>query len=216
MTPSFIDTNILISYCNPLDRFHNQAVEFIKRCPTPIYLITTIREEFLKRLQDSVYNVLDLVKYRRIKLTYGVRFNRFEDILNRELRDDGFLRLIITYFKDYISASHTSDITYSIITKFLIEFPNTLTECIKNLTESWMEIPNDLNIYRRFPFTKYESLIRKNIHYPDVTHICIGIHESQMRNNQSNNYTFYTNDRSWQHIPLDSYNNFHIELTNFE
>lgn len=216
MTPSFIDTNILISYCNPLERFHDQAVEFINSCPTPIYLITTIREEFMKRVQDSVYNVLELINYRGLRLTQGLQINRFRQILRRELRGEGFLDLIIDHFNSYIATSHTTNINYSITSRFLIEFPNSLTDCIKNLTESWIEIPIDLNLYRRFPFRNYENFIRKYIHYPDVIHICIGIHESQMRNNRSNNYTFYTNDQSWQHIPLGTYSNFNIELTNFE
>ena len=216
MTPSFIDTNIFISYCNPLDRFHNQAIEFINICPRPIYLITTIREEFMKRVQDSVYKILDLVRDRRLGLTYGEPFNRFRQRLNRVLRNDGFLMFIISHFNNYILTSNTSNITYSIVSKFLVEFPNNLTDCIKTLTESWTEIPNDLNIYNRYRFKQYENFVRKYIHYPDVTHICIGIHQSQMRNNRFNNYIFYTNDHSWQHIPLDSYNNFRIELANFE
>jgi hypothetical protein len=216
MTPSFIDTNILISYCNPFDRFHVQAVEFINsRCPTPIYLITTIREEFMKRVQDSVYNLLDRINYRGLRLTQGLQFNRFMQRLRRELRGEGFLELIISHFNDYIATSHTNNITYSMISRFLTEFPNSLINCIKNLTGSWIEIPNDLNLYHRFQFRNYENYIRNYIHYPDVTHICIGIHESQMRNNQRINYTFYTNDHSWQHIPLGSYRNFNIELTNF-
>jgi len=215
MTPCFIDTNILIYYCNPLDRFHSQAVEFIGRCPTPIYLITTIREEFMKRIQDSVYNVLDLINYRGLNLTRGLQINRFNQILRRELRGEGFLDLIIDHFNNYMLTSHTSNINYSIISRFLMEFPNNLTDCIKNLTASWIEIPNDLNLYHRFPFRNCENFIRRYIHYPDSIHICIGIHESQLRNNRANNFTFYTNDQSWQYIPLDSYNNFSIELTNF-
>lgn len=214
MTSYFIDTNVLISYCDPHGRFHTQAVEFMNKLAGSIYLITTIREEFMKIVFDSVHEVSKLANYV-INIGSALSFKKFIERMKRELHHVGLLDYMVSFFNSYHSTAAVSSVTYELVMRFVIEFPTFLVNCFSTLTEAWEEIPNDLNIYFRNPYRRYENHVRKHAHYPDVTHICIGIYESQLRSNRRNDYVFFTNDHSWQDIPLDSYANFRIELVPF-
>lgn len=200
----FLDTNIIIGYCNSFDRLHPVAIPFINS-------ITNKRTIFLLLSVEKEY-------YRKIR---KIRIN-FEKKIFREFRKDNELELQEIkqkflsipnnkdyYFEKFIFENYEkkgiSNINHGNLMKILSAFISQMRYNFKQLINHWIVRPR-AEVYQTILsdplYLQYFNRIRNYLHFEDCRHLALAIYIIKNRA-RGHEYFFYTDD--------DEFINNHLE-----
>ncbi|MHA1285513.1 MAG: hypothetical protein ACTSQP_23660 [Promethearchaeota archaeon] len=213
----FIDSNIIMGYCNPLDKFHDVANAFFsEKEDRRTFLLFSIQQEFNKKILKEINDFTSLMFQTSGKLT----FPRLEDIIRKRINDSkfqnqSFLKYILNLFKK----NQIDLITPTSLLKIQIQYIETLYSRFNTLVKNWIKRPHmDQHqlIFKDNVFLHYYDELQKYIHEEDAKHLSLACYEVRLRNrrNREHEYYFYTNDQEWIYKNLESIikiKNFHIK-----
>ena len=196
----FIDTNLIIGYCNPLDRLYDVTIQFFKdKKDRNTFLLFTVQEEFYKKLIKEQYNFINKVLGYHTQLT----FPELKNVIQKrkkspKFKDMNFLKYILKLFLD----NKIKIITYSSCMEIFNQYYQKLKLRFDNLVKNWIKKPHMLDhqlIYHDKIYIHYLDILKNHIHDPDRKHLALACYEVKLRNlrNRDHNYFFYTDDQDW-------------------
>lgn len=212
----FIDTNIIIGYCNQFDYLHEVAIDFFKdkrKKNIPIFLLFSVQEEFYSKIQKEAENFISLLKP---ELHYVI--SDLDDLKSKNpiLEYNKFFKFIINLLQDKklenISFSDAQLCFLEVIQKLRKRFDELVGNWIKRpFKKQYVTVLND-DIYKYY-YNKLDNIGNK-IHKPDTIHLALASYEVRKRNikRKDHQYTFYTDDKNWINYDLESV----IRIPNFK
>jgi len=217
----FIDSNIIIGYCNPLDIFHDVSVEFFReKDKYHTFLLFSVQEEFYRKMEYEKNKFLTNILGRHSLL----RFPKLQKIINKKqnipiIQQSNFLKYIVHLFQK----NKITEISYTKIIEVFDEYKHVLRSRFNNLIGNWIKKPymNQHHIiYKDRDYLFYYNLLSPYIHRLDAVHLSLACYEVRRRNrrNRSHEYYFYTNDSDWLYKNLNSkinIRNFTIKRINY-
>lgn len=227
----FIDTSLIIGYCNPSDRLHEVCLTFFKDLERlyshgsniPIFLLYSIQCEYRYKIQKVYDEFIARVKPFLMGGSHNERSLR--DIKRHVLgaKTEQFDKYIITLFKE----KNIKIVNITNLFSILKSFNRILLKNFSVFTKKWIKRPlispycqrkND-PIYKTKNdpiYKKYLTLIKKHIHHPDSEHLALAAHEvcdrNARRGPQNYRYRFYTDDNGWIRNGLEG----KINILNFK
>jgi len=205
----FIDTNLILGYCNFLDKFHNLSKDLLdplnQMYSKFIYLLYTVEMEFNKKIQFEInefmqkinnYLTNNISNITEIKQTWG-KLNNFEK-----------------YIFNLLEQEKLVEVCHSDILKISSKYLHKLRKSFDTLTKEWIKRPRVEEyslILRTKVYLAYYNKISRLIHYPDSLHITLAVHETIKKDPKAtlHKFIFYTADTEWSRI------NSIIEISNF-
>lgn len=219
----FIDTSLIIGYCNPSDRLHEVCLSFFKDLERfylqgsniPIFLLYSIQREYRYKIQKVYDEFIARVKPFLRKGSHNERSLR--DIEKHVLgaQTEQFDKYIITLFKE----KNIRTVNITNLFSILKSFYRILLKRFLDFTQKWIKRPL-VRPYRQTKndpiYKKYFNLIKNHIHHPDSEHLALAAHEVYNRNAhrgpQNYGYRFYTDDNEWFRNGLEG----KINILNFK
>ncbi|MHA1659058.1 MAG: hypothetical protein ACTSUT_08060 [Promethearchaeota archaeon] len=220
----FIDTSLIIGYCNPSDRLHEVCVSFFRdleglyphgRPNVPIFLLYSIQIEYRYKVQKVYDEFIARVKPFLMRGSHNER--SLKEIEKHVLgaKTEQFDKYIIILFKE----KNIRIVNIINLISILNSFHRILLKNFSDFTQKWIKRP----LVRVFPKTRndpiyntYFNLIKSHIHYPDSEHLALAAHEVCNRNThrgtQNYEYGFYTDDNEWIRNGLEG----KINILNFK
>lgn len=211
----FVDSNIIIGYCNPEDTFHEVGKGFFKEKPSrQTLLLFSIQEEYLRKIEDE-----RAIFYNEIIRNIRIDFPSLQRIIRRvqsklKYKNNNFIKYILSILEQK-SITHVS---FTILHEVLSEYTKNLRDQFKNLTQNWIKRPfmkNHTTIFKDRIYLHYFNILRSTgLHTLDSKHLALASYEVRSRNrrNRNHQYFFYTNDKDWFQLRLES----HINIKNFK
>lgn len=226
----FIDTNLIIGYCNPSDRLNSISRDFFSELKPhyrtgkkySIFLLYSIQKEFRFKIQKVFNDFLTLIKPFLIS---GSNHKRTIDEIKGYLskrHNDNFYNYVIGLMKEHnLNIVGVSDL-FKISNKFYIQS----LKCFRILTESWILRPSYKDyhaVLNKSSYLNFKNKLEGFIHVEDQEHIALAAYEVDYRNTRGREsdalYTFYTDDSEWTINNLNSkinINNFTIKRIIYE
>jgi len=196
----FIDTNLILGYCNFLDRFHFLAIDLLDTLNINwskyIILLSSIEKEFNFKIQKEIDT------FERKLDTF---FERDTYMLTTIKEEWGPLNNFDKYIFNLFTKAHLEQIDYTDFFKISLKYYRELSIEFDKLTKDWIKRPNidersivnNTKIYK-----KYFKKVSKLIHYPDNKHITLAIYEVLRKRSIEHEYLFYTMDNSWMGLDI--------------
>lgn len=191
----FIDSNIILGYCNPYDRLHLVTVPFFNAISNKrhIFLLHSIEKEYYRKIRhiriDFEKKITRKLKQIDELSTEDVKC---EFLTNPNTRSYNFEKYIFELFKE----DNITTITYSSMMKPLSKFISRMRYEFRMLTAHWIVRPKA----KDYPTTILESryLFYKNkiglyLHSPDDEHLSLAAFFVENRSGP-HDYFFYTDD----------------------
>lgn len=200
----FIDTNIILGHCNPLDRLHPVTSQFFKAISNKrhIFLLYSVEKEYYKKVRTIR---VEFEKKIFKKLRNGAEPNLIdikEEFLNvKENKNYYFEKYIFEIFKN----ERIENLSYKEVNKGLSRFISNMRHNFKQLIEHWIVRPkaNDYEPTKSDPeFIKYRNRIGYLLHYPDDLHLALTAYVVVNRSPQ-HDYIFYTDDNQYIYNNLE-------------
>ena len=211
----FIDSNIIMGYCNPEDTFHEVGKGFFKEKPSrEMLLLFSIQEEYLRKIEDErafFYN--EIIRKIRIDFPSLQRIIRIVQSKSK-YKNNNFIKYILSILKQ----KGITHVSFTILQEVFSEYTKNLRDQFKNLTQNWIKRPymkNHTMIFKDQIYLYYfNKLNATGIHPLDSKHLALASYEVRSRNrrNRNHQFYFYTNDKDWFQLRLDS----HINIKNFK
>ncbi|MFX1392649.1 MAG: hypothetical protein ACFFAH_03660 [Promethearchaeota archaeon] len=205
----FIDTSLILGYCNFLDYHHQISKDLLDMLNQGwaryIFLLFSIEMEFNRKIQDEIASFSsklekflnnNICKLQEIKNGWGM-LNNFEK-----------------YIFDIFGKESLEEIDQSDFLGISLKYYDGLNTRFNKLTKDWIKRPRANDYYfikNTLLFKRYSKKILKYIHHPDSEHITLAICEVLDRD-PDHEFIFYTKDNDW--IGLDNViglKNFRIE-----
>lgn len=214
----FADSNIIIGCCNPLDPFHNVAIDFFKEKDRHrTLLLFSIQEEFYRKLEYEKIDFLTKILGSYLLLS----FPKIQRIIRKPHLQSIILKSNFIRYIFYLFEKHKiTEISYTSIIDIFEEYKQVLRSSFNNLIKNWIKKPHmdqhDI-IYKDSIYLMYYNKLLSLVHRLDASHLALACFEVRRRNrkNRYHVYYFYTNDKEWIAKNLESHikiKNFHIKL----
>ena len=211
----FVDSNIIMGYCNPKDYLYDVAKAFFnEKHSRQMFLLFSVREEFIRKIEDErtffftefirPINTMDFPKLQRI-------IQKAQS--NPKYQNNKFLEYILSLFKN----RNITHVSYTDLQEVFSEYNKNLKKEFDTLTQNWIKRPymkNHTTIFQDRIYLNYYNNLRKvSIHFYDAKHLALAGYEVRARNrrNREHQYFFYTDDRGILNKNLGSI----IKLPNF-
>ncbi|HEC40050.1 hypothetical protein LCGC14_1175020 [marine sediment metagenome] len=211
----FVDSNIIMGYCNPEDTFHDVANGFFNEKPSrQILLLFSIQEEYLRKIEDErafFYNEI----IRKIKTN---DFPTLQSVIQRVQSQQKFMNNnFIKFFLSLIKKKGITYVSFTILQDIFSEYSKNLRDQFNNLTQNWIKKPHmtdHTTIFKDKIFLHYfNKLIANHVHQLDARHLALAAYALRTnRKNRNHQFYFYTNDKDWIKNALE----IHINIRNFK
>ena len=211
----FVDSNIIMGYCNPEDTFHDVAIGFFNEKPSrQILLLFSIQEEYFRKIEDERTFFFNEI-IRKIRT---MDFPSLQSVIQRaqskpKYKNNNFIKYLLSLF----NKKKITHVTYTILHEIFREYSKNLREQFNNLTQNWIKKPhmkNHTTIFKDQIYLHYFNKLKSaKIHDLDAKHLALAAYEVRSRNrrNRYHQFYFYTNDKDWIRMGVD----FNINIRNF-
>ncbi|MGQ4874599.1 MAG: hypothetical protein ACP6IY_11075 [Promethearchaeia archaeon] len=205
----FIDTGIIIGYCNEYDYLHEVSTAFFnEKNSRNCILLFSVHEEFIKKIYKEL-NEFEIRVSSLIQIYNGISLRRLRDKLSRKTNfyRENFLRLFLMWFYNkgitFIEKKDLDLMINDCRKIFLDEFDS--------LTQNWIKSPpkkNQMTIFSDNDYISYKnSLLSIPIDDYDKRHLCLAAYYVTKKNKERNHnhtYYFYSDDGKWFNYNLDN------------
>lgn len=219
----FLDSNIIFGYCNPCDRLFPVIKPFYNTIThkNNIFLLLSIEKEFYRKIRN-IFDSFRRKVSKYLKRGQKPQISAIKSTLLGDPRNTMYSFDLLIF--DLFDKKRITQLSYSNMIRILIDFNNSMRSCFKTFTNHWIKRPraNDYEtVIQDTIYRKYIQMIGTLLHYPDNLHLALTAYYVTIRNlkNNTHNYTFYTDDRSFFNNNLEqviNIPNFKIMKINYE
>jgi predicted nucleic acid-binding protein len=191
----FLDTNIILGYCNSFDRLHPVAEPFIDSITNKrtIFLLLSVEKEYYRKIRKiRIGFEKKMLRAFRINKELELQETKTKFLSDPDNKNISFETFI---FETYERRGITH-INYGNLMKILSAFISQMRYNFKQLINHWIVRPRaeDYQTVLSDPlYLQYFNQIRNYLHFDDCKHLALAIYIIKNRPGD-HEYFFYTDD----------------------
>lgn len=194
----FIDTGIIVGWCNTFDRLHDKCVELIKSLnPSSNYLLYSVQVEYrnkIQEIQDTFLNNVTPI----FKSESTISIEDLQQNYPKNTRNENFDASIIHRLKSMKLEEISINDILAVVKGIYFELLNRY----KKLTKSWIRKPSWYGyetVINTEDYKKFYELAKTCVHATDREHLALAMYiiKQRSRVDKPFNFIFFTTDKKW-------------------